>query len=79
MANNTPYRLVTNLKYWLLAAAGLVVGVLLLFISGLTWFKDHEAFGTLTNQLGGLLIASVALGRVRKVLASLVCFHGASS
>jgi hypothetical protein len=61
MANNTPYRLVTNLKYWLLAAAGLVVGVLLLFFSGLAWFKEHETFGTLANQLGGLLIASVAL------------------
>ncbi|MGN5635821.1 hypothetical protein [Streptomyces sp. AC154] len=61
MAMNNPYRLVTNLKYWLLACVGLVVGGALLYTSGLQWFDEHEAFGTLVNQLGGLLIASVAL------------------
>ncbi|MFI6625852.1 hypothetical protein [Streptomyces sp. NPDC050528] len=61
MANNTPYTLVTNLKYWLLASGGLVVGVVLLYVSGLPWFEDHQSFGALTSQLGGLLIASVAL------------------
>ncbi|KQW16898.1 hypothetical protein [Streptomyces sp. Root369] len=61
MANNTPYRMVTNLKYWLLASGGLVVGIALLYFSGLSWFNDHQSLGTLLNQLGGLLIASVAL------------------
>ncbi|MGW3407368.1 hypothetical protein, partial [Streptomyces zhihengii] len=61
MADNNPYRLVTNLKYWLLASGGLVAGVALLYVSGLPFFEDHKSFGTLANQLGGLLIASVAL------------------
>ncbi|MCX4998618.1 hypothetical protein [Streptomyces longwoodensis] len=61
MASRTPYRLVTNLKYWLLAGASAVLGMLLLWVSGLAWFDHHRSFGTLANQLGGLLIASFAL------------------
>lgn len=61
MASNNPYRLVTNLKYWLLVSGGLAAGGVLLYVSGLSWFDGHKSFGTLANQLGGLLIASVAL------------------
>ncbi|MFC7811399.1 MULTISPECIES: hypothetical protein [Streptomyces] len=61
MATNNPYRLVTNLKYWLLASGGLAAGLGLLYVSGLSWSEDHKSFGVLANQLGGLLIASVAL------------------
>ncbi|MEU3481344.1 hypothetical protein ACI2LO_26505 [Streptomyces sp. NPDC033754] len=61
MATNSPYRLVTNLKYWLLAVVGVVTGGVLLYVSGLPWFEQHKSWGTLINQVGGLLIASVAL------------------
>lgn len=54
-------RLVTNLQYWLGAAIAVLLGVGLLYISGIKWADTHPSFGTLANQLGGLLIASVAL------------------
>jgi hypothetical protein len=58
---NNPYRRVTNLKYWLIAIVSAGVGGLFLYVSELAWFERHESFGTLANQVGGLLIASVAL------------------
>ncbi|MDT3396337.1 hypothetical protein RKE29_06730 [Streptomyces sp. B1866] len=61
MAARNPYRLVTNLKYWLLSSVAFLAGLGLLYASGTGWFKDHESLGTLANQLGGLLIVSVAL------------------
>ncbi len=61
MASNNVHRLVTNLKYWILAIGGLVSGTVLLYVSGLPWFSDHESLSVLANQLGGLLIASIAL------------------
>lgn len=61
MTTTNPYHRVTSLKYWLISVVALLVGLLLLYISGISWFKQHETLGTLCNQLGGLSIASVAL------------------
>lgn len=61
MATANPYYRVTSLKYWLISAGALIVGLLLLYLSGTNWFEKHGTVGTLCNQLGGLAIASVAL------------------
>lgn len=58
---SNPYRRVTSLQYWLISIISLLAGVLLLYVSGLAWFDEHPTFGTLANQFGGLVIASVAL------------------
>ncbi|MET7774705.1 hypothetical protein ABZU94_05675 [Streptomyces mirabilis] len=64
MATPSVYGLVANLKYWLVAGVTTAAGVGLLYVSGVAWFKEHESLGTLANQLGGLLIASVALATI---------------
>ncbi|MEU2302715.1 hypothetical protein ABZ584_35540 [Streptomyces antibioticus] len=64
MATPNVYRLVTNLKYWLVAGVTVLVGGALLWVSGVAWFDKHESLGTLANQIGGLLIASVALATI---------------
>lgn len=61
MATANPYRRVTSLKYWLISAGALLVGLLLLYLSGTGWIDKHASISTLCNQLGGLAIASVAL------------------
>ncbi|MFJ9574079.1 hypothetical protein [Streptomyces bacillaris] len=58
---NNPYRRVTSLKYWLVSVISLIVGICFLYVSGLGWFERHETIGTLANQVGGLMVASVAL------------------
>jgi hypothetical protein len=55
---------VTNLKYWIVVFVAVLAGIGLLYISGIKWFKAHATLGTLSNQLGGLLIASVALATI---------------
>lgn len=52
MATPNVYRLVANLKYWLVAGVTTAVGVGLLYVSGVAWFKEYESLGTLANQLG---------------------------
>jgi hypothetical protein len=61
MTTVSPYRRVTSLKYWLISAGALVVGLLLLYLSGTSWLDKHASVSTLCNQLGGLAIASVAI------------------
>ncbi|MFG2552901.1 hypothetical protein [Streptomyces sp. NPDC048581] len=58
---SNPYRRVTSLQYGLISVISLLVGILLLYVSGLPWFDEHPTFGTLANQFGGLVIASVTL------------------
>jgi hypothetical protein len=38
-----------------------IVGIVLLWASGLSWSKHHDPASTLLEQVGGLLIASVAI------------------
>ncbi|MEV7613799.1 hypothetical protein [Streptomyces sp. NPDC089799] len=58
---SNPYRRVTSLKYWLIAASGLGVGLIFLYVSGISWFDQHKGAAAFLNQLGGLIGASVAL------------------
>ncbi|CAM5661252.1 hypothetical protein SALBM217S_10309 [Streptomyces griseoloalbus] len=74
MANN-PYRRVTSLKYWLVSVISLIIGVCFLYVSGIGWFKRHETFGTLANQFGGLMIASVALALLWELVGRRSFFH----
>ncbi|TYK50739.1 hypothetical protein [Actinomadura decatromicini] len=61
MAARDRDRLVTNLQYWLFAAITVLAGVCLFYVSGTKWGKSHESIASLLNQMGGLLIASVAV------------------
>ncbi|MFJ5608216.1 hypothetical protein ACIQCJ_02305 [Streptomyces sp. NPDC093221] len=61
MSTANPYQRVTSLKYLLISAVALIFGLFLLYLSGTSWFEKHHTMGNLSNQLGGLVIASVAL------------------
>ncbi|MFD8969311.1 hypothetical protein ACFV0C_30755 [Streptomyces sp. NPDC059568] len=60
-SSSNPYRRVTTFMYWLISVAVSIVGVLLIYLSGTSWFKEHSTVSNLANQLGGLAIVSVAI------------------
>lgn len=62
MTDAKPYRKLVTLETVLIAAAGLGVGLLLLYVAGRDdWMATRHGLQSVLNNLGGLLIVSVAV------------------
>src|SRR5947207_2754134 len=68
-AGSEPSRQVTTLRTVLIAVPVAGVGAALLFVSSLHGLKGHPAWQGLLSQLGGVLIAAVAITLLWELLA----------
>jgi hypothetical protein len=63
MTDGKPYRQLVTLETMLAAVVGLAVGFVLLYVGGRDdWMNTRHGLQSVLNNLGGLLIVSVALG-----------------